>query len=178
MAKVHCQPSGVPLISVWLYEGGEFKFAPQRDWIGDFGKTGDATDGVFGKGTDNVPVPAAGTGYYIVVVDLENETIEVNPATVYGIGDAFGSYDVKKPEYLFTVDNDNKVIKFTDVPAAGDLRMYAAASTLACDWWQAEFIVLSGVIEFRGTGNDQDRVALTAGQDVSLNFKDLTGTIE
>lgn len=177
MIPVHSHPELFWKI-VWLYEGEGFKFAPQRDWIGDFGKTGDATDGVFGKGADNVPVPDAGSGYYIVVVDLENETVEVNPATVYGIGDAFGSYDEKKPEYLFTVDNANKVIKFTDVLAATELRMYAAASTLACDWWQAEFMILEGVIEFRGTGNDQARVAVTAGQDVSLNFKDLTGTIE
>jgi len=39
---------------VWLNEGGEFKFAPQREWNGDdFGSDGeDATDEIYGR--DNV----------------------------------------------------------------------------------------------------------------------------
>ncbi len=176
MIPVHSHPELFWKI-VWLDGAGEFKFAPQRDWIGDFGKDGDPVDGVFAKGTANVPVPVAGSGYYMVVVDLENETIEVNPPTIYGIGDAFGGWDAKKPEYMFTVDNVNKVIKFENVLTATELRMYAGATTLACDWWQAEFMVLEGVIEFRGTGNDQARVAVTAGQDISLDFINLTGTI-
>jgi hypothetical protein len=163
---------------VWLYEGQAFKFAPQRDWIDEFGKDGDSTDGVFAKGSQDVPTPATGTGYYMVVVNLLDETIEVNAPMVYGMGDAFGSYDVKKPEYLFTVDNANKVIKFSGLAAAGNLRMYATATTMACDWWQAEFNIIGGVIEYRGTGNDQEAVPVTAGQDVSLNFKAGTGTIE
>ncbi len=177
MIPVHSHPELFWKI-VWLYEGQALKFAPGREWVGDFGKDGEPTDGVFAKGSQDVPVPEAGSGYYIVVVDLENETIEINPAKVYGIGDVFGGYDVGVEANLFTVDNTNMVIKFTDVPNAGELRMYAAASTLAADWWQAEFIILDGNIEYRGTGDDQERVAVTAGQDVTLNFIDGTGEIE
>lgn len=177
MIPVHSHPELFWRI-VWLYEGQALKFAPGQEWVGDFGKSGDATDGVFAKGSQDVPVPAAGSGYYMVVVDLENETIEVNPAKVYGIGDAFGGYDTGVEANLFTVDNENMVIKFTDVPADGDLRMYAAATTLAADWWQAEFIILEGNIVYRGTGNDQERVAVTTGQDVTLNFMEGTGAIE
>ncbi len=163
------------------------KFAPVLDWNGDFGKTGDATNGVFAKGTENVPPPAT-AGYYMVVVNLEKdaETIEVNPPTIYGIGDAFGSWDAEVAANLFTVDNANKVVNSPAFTADGDLRMYVTASTLkaigtdpAVEWWQAEFIVLSdGTIEYRGTGNDQARTGVTAGQTVSLDFIDGTGTIQ
>lgn len=82
---------------------GAFKFAPGREWKGDFGKTGSATNGVFAKGSDNVDVPAA-AGFYLVVVNLKDETIEVVPAAVYGIGDCFGGYDPAKAENKFNSD--------------------------------------------------------------------------
>jgi hypothetical protein len=163
---------------VWLYEGQAFKLAPGLEWVGEFGKDGDPTDGVFAKGSEDVPVPDAGTGYYTVVVDWDNETIEVNPTKIYGIGDAFGGYDAAVPANLFTVDNENGVITFTDVPVAGNLRMHVSAATLAADWWQAEFNIIEGVIEYRGTGGDQTPVPVTVGQDVTLDFKEGTGTIE
>ena len=156
--------------------------APVQEWNGDFGKTGDATDGVYAKGSDNVPAPET-SGYYIIVANMDKdaETIEVNMAKVYGIGDAFGSWDGET--YLFTAEAD--VLKSPTFAADGDLRMYTTASTFtpvadgpAVDWWQAEFVVLDGKIEYRGTGDDQARAAVTAGGSVSLNFKDGTGTIE
>ncbi len=163
------------------------KFAPQADWIGDFGVnagTG-ATDGVWSKGSDNFP-GVTESGYYMVVVNLETgaETIEVNEPLVYGIGDAFGSWDVAKPEYLFTVDNVNKLITSPAFAADGNLRIFTTASTFtpvgtdpAIEWWQAEFVVIGGTIEYRSTGGDQAAQAVTAGQNVSLNFKDGTGTV-
>jgi hypothetical protein len=164
------------------------KFAPQAEWMGDFGKTGDATDGVFAKGSDNVPPPAI-AGYYMVVVNLEEgaETIEVNAPLVYGIGGAFSddTFTAASAINLFTVDNVNEVITSPTFAHDAELRMHVAASTLkavtddpAVEWWQAEFIVLSGVIEYRGTGGDQARANVTTGQHVSLNFKEGTGTIE
>ena len=45
-------------------------------------------------------------------------------------------------------------------------------------WWQAEFIILNNKIEFRGTGGDQERVNLTAGNyKIDLNFKTGAGSI-
>jgi len=162
---------------VWMKGSGEFKCAPQAAWDGgDFGKTGDATDGVYAKGGDNIPVPAT-EGYYMVVVDLENNTIEITDPKIYGMGNVFGGWDGGDPADLFTVDNANSVIKFDGVPNDGELRMYVAAPTLNCDWWQAEFIVLNDVIEFRGTGDDQDRANLTAGDNISLNFRTGAGSI-
>ena len=176
MVPVHSHPELFWKI-IWLNEGGEFKFAPQKEWVGDFGKSGEADEnGVFAKGSENVSVPGA-TGYYMVVVDFENETIQVTDVKVYGIGDAFGGWDAATEANLFTVDGES--VYFDGVPAAGNLRMHVTASTLACDWWQAEFNIIDGNIEFRGTGNDQTGMpSLTAGQKVTLNFKEGTGTVE
>jgi hypothetical protein len=158
---------------VWMKGSGNFKCAPQAAWAGgDFGREGDATNGVYAKGGTDIPVPAT-AGYYMVVVDLANNTIEIAEPKVYGMGNVFGGWDGGDPADLFTVDNANKVIKFDGVPNDGELRMYVDAPTLNCDWWQAEFIVLNDKIEFRGTGGDQERVNVTAGDNISLNF--LTG---
>lgn len=40
------------------------------------------------------------------------------------------------------------------------------------DWWKTEFIVLDGKIVYRGSGNDQERVKVAAGQKAYLNFTD------
>lgn len=160
------------------------KFAPVAEWNGDFGVSGEATNGVYAKGSDNVPAPAT-SGYYTVVVNLEAETIEVNAPLVYGIGDAFGAWDAATEAYKFTVDNDNKVLTSIPFVADASLRIHVAASTLtqaestnAVDWWQAEFVPIDGVIEYRGVGGDQAQTAVTTGQTVSLDFTTGTASIQ
>ncbi len=173
---------------VWIESGvadAGFKFAPGKEWVGDFGSDGnEAVNGVYNIGTNNVAEPAE-SGYYMVVVNLLDETIEVNPVKVYGIGDAFGGWDAAVEANLFTVDNANEVIFFTGFPEDGTLRMHVSANTLtntdgnAIEWWQAEFNVIDGNIEFRGRGDDQQNIpTVNAGQSVSLNFRTHTGTIE
>ncbi|MCF6183424.1 MAG: SusF/SusE family outer membrane protein [Bacteroidales bacterium] len=89
---------------VWMKGSGTFKFAPQAAWSGgDFGKTGDATNGIYAIGSDNIPVPST-AGYYMVVVDFLNGTIEIADPKVYGIGDVFGGWDTYDLSKLFTVD--------------------------------------------------------------------------
>ncbi len=162
-----------------------FKFSPVKDWIGDFGvNSGDgATDGVWNKGSDNVP-DIATSGYYMVVVNLLDETVEVNAPMIYGLGDAYGNWDAAQAATLFTVDNTAKVITSTATTADGNFRMHVAAATLtngdgnAIDWWQAELAVIGGAIEYRGTGGDQAAVPTTTGQVVTLDFVAGTGTIQ
>ena len=161
------------------------KFAPEMDWGQDFGVNAGAgeTDGVWEKGSDNLP-DVAESGYYMVVVNLLDETIEVNDPKVYGIGDAFGTWDAAQAANLFTVDNTAKTLTSPVFAADGNLRMHVTASTLtnvdgdAVDWWQAEFNVIDGNIEYRGTGGDQAAVPVTQGQTVTLDFTTETGTIE
>lgn len=157
-----------------------FKFSPVKDWNGDFGKSGDAVDGVFSKGGENLTVTEA--GYYMVYVDLKAEKISVTAPEVYLIGKTIGDvWDYAAAAGKFTVDNTAKTITSPAVQA-GELRMYATCplsqlDTPAADWWQMEFIVLDGKIVYRGTGDDQERVAVTAGQKVTLDFNAGTGTI-
>ncbi|PWJ42488.1 SusF/SusE family outer membrane protein [Sediminitomix flava] len=166
---------------VWLEEGGEFKFAPQREWNGDFGGSGDLADGKTAKGSDNITTPGA-SGYYMVVVDLENEEIHVSDSPeVYLIGDAIGSWDKATEAGKFMVEGEEMV--FTgDLTETAELRMYAShpalTATAAWDWWTSEFIVLDGMIEYRGAGGDQDRVAVSTGNyTISLNFKSGAGSV-
>ncbi|MGL1889606.1 MAG: SusF/SusE family outer membrane protein [Reichenbachiella sp.] len=191
MIPVHSNPHLFWRI-IWIENGAAdpgFKFAPAAEWGSDFGVTGDATDGVYAQGGDNVGEPAE-SAYFMVVVNMDTETIEVNTPTVYGIGDAFGNDDTQwesaNENQIFTIDKVNGVISSPAFIADDKaVRIHVTATTLnqfestdAVDWWQAELMVLEGMIEYRGTGDDQTVVSSTTGHKVNLNFKDGTGTIK
>lgn len=180
MQAVHSHPELFWRI-VWMNETGGFKMNSDRAWDGgEFGKTGDAVDGVYEKGGDNVPVPGT-AGYYMVVVDLSKNTVEVTDVKLYGIGNAFGgAWAANDPNYLFTIDNANEVIRFNGVPDNGDLRMHVAASTLNCDWWQAEVNIdpATNEIVYREGGGDPAAFPLISGDDIVMNFKTGLATIE
>lgn len=177
MHPVHSHPELFWAI-VWCEAGVAdvgIKFAPGMEWVGDFGVTGDATDGVWAKGSDNMP-DVATSGYYTIVVDLENNTIERNSPKVYLIGDCVGSWDAGNVDAMFTATATD--LTLTKDLSAGNLRMYVGANTLACDWWQAEFNVFGTEIQYRELGGDQAAVPLTAGNyTISLEFKTNTGSV-
>jgi len=167
---------------VWLFEGGEFKFAPQRAWEGnDFGSDEeDPVNEIYQIGGDNVAVPGE-TGYYMVVVNLETEEIAVTAPQVYLIGNTIGDWDTAIEDALFTVDNDNEVLTITKELEADELRMYAWFDKgWFTDWWQSEFMIFDGEIEFRADGDDQERVNIDPADDytIKLNFRSGEGSIE
>ena len=180
MVPVHSKPDLFWKI-VWLNEGGEFKFAPQKEWSGDFGSDGnEAVDEIFEFGGDNLAVPGE-TGYYMVVVNLETEQIAVTAPQVYLIGDTIGSWDQAVEDALFDVDNENELITITRELVAAELRMYAWFDKgWFTDWWQSEFMIFDGEIEFRGAGDDQERVNIESDGDytIDLNFSTGEGSIE
>lgn len=146
-----------------------FKFCSVREWNGDFATLGQS-DVIVEDG--NLVVKQ--NGLYTVVVDLAGNKVSVKKAEVYGIGDAFGSWDAGTP---FTINEDGTAtITTTAASADGGVRMYTAVE--GADWWRTEYIVLDGKIVYRGNGNDQERVAVTAGQTVTLDFNAGTGVIE
>ncbi|MCA1746055.1 MAG: SusF/SusE family outer membrane protein, partial [Bacteroidales bacterium] len=185
MVPVHSNPHVFWKVVYLEAAGDGIKFAPQREWAGDFGVDAGAgeTDGVYAVGNDNVP-EVTDAGYYMVVVNLLDETVEVNDPMIYGIGDAFDTWDAAQSATLFTVDNTAKTATSPAAIADGDLRIHVAASTLTkdnddpVDWWQAEFSVIDGDIVYRGTGGDLAAVPVTTGQTVTLNFTTETGVIE
>ena len=181
MVPVHSHP-GLFWKIVWLEaETGGFKFAPQQDWVDDFGwDEGDIVDEIYEIGSSDMPAPDV-SGYYMVVVNWEEQQISVTQPLVYLIGETIGSWDTAVEDALFTVDNDNEVITITRELEADELRMYAWFDKgWFTDWWQSEFMIFDGEIEFRGDGGDQDRVNLDeAGEyTIELNFRENTGSIE
>jgi hypothetical protein len=179
MVPVNGQPNLFWKI-VWMEATGGFKFAPQKAWSGDFGqpvKDLAVPSALYDKGGENIPVMGT-AGYYMVVVNLATSKISVRFPQVYLMGNTIGSWDTANAAGLFTVDNANTLINVTKTLSADDLRIYAWHPWFT-DWWRSEFIILSGKIAFRGNGNDQTRVAVTAGSHtVNLNFKTGNATIQ
>lgn len=120
----------------------------------------------------------AADGMYMVVLDLREDLtkISITSAEVYGIGDAFGGFDEDVAGNLFTIDVAAKTLTSPALTADGDIRIYVHHSWIS-DWWNSEFIVIDGAIEYRNDGGDQARVAGTTGQVITLTFDDNTGVI-
>lgn len=148
-----------------------FKWAPKKAWKDDFTELASKSGYTITDGNAFVPAD----GLYTVYIDYPNKKITIEPAKVYGMGDAFGGWDSDK--YLFT--NAGKTTSIVTT-GAGELRMYAGLPTgvKGTDWWSREFIILNGKITYRGKGDDQDRVKVVVGQTVTLDFKAGTGTIK
>ncbi|MDR0412350.1 MAG: SusF/SusE family outer membrane protein [Dysgonamonadaceae bacterium] len=146
-----------------------FKWCNVKDWKGDFFSLG--TDVGFTTRDGNAFVPTA--GFYTVVVDYTVNTITLEPAQVYGMGDCFGGWN--EGQYPFVADG--KVMKLTTTHE-GELRLYAKATAANVDWWRMEFIILDNKIAYRGNGNDQTRVPVAAGKVITLDFNNETGTIQ
>lgn len=121
----------------------------------------------------------ATSGMYMVVLNLRDDMIKfsVKEAEVYGMGDTFGGWDEDVAANLFTIDNVAKTLTSPALVADNNIRMYAQHPWIP-DWWNAEFNVFTGVIEYRNDGGDQDPVAGTTGQVITLMFDDNTGMIQ
>ena len=189
MIPVHSNPHLFWRI-VWLNGTGAIEFSPVQEWNGNFGGTAlvDGISEIVWAGMNAIAVPAT-PGYYMVVVNLEEEKVAVVDPKVYLIGNTVSSWDTANPNALFTVDNANDVVTITKELAADELRMYAwfdvadwftkpFGGGTQVSWWQAEFMIFDGVIEYRGAGGDQARISVTAGEHtISLNFKTGGGVI-
>ena len=154
----------------YFHAGKGFKFCSQRAWNGDFwGLT--ENDG-FTEAGGNCTV--AEDGFYLVHIDMAAGKVHVEPARVYGIGDAFGGWDKAMESAKFT-EVDGKLT--VTVPNSDKLRMYVESAISTSDWWTREFNVIDGKIVFR-TLEELAPVSVTAGQKVTLDFNAGTGAIE
>ena len=151
--------------------GDGFKFNSQTNWTGAFAGL-DTNTGISWDNDGNAIV--ANDGLYMIYVDTENSQLCVETAKIYGIGDCFGGWTEAIDGALFTVDGSKASI---EIPAAGQVRMYAASSIASSDWWTREFIILEGQIVYRGNDGDQARVAVLKGQTVTLDFATGEGAI-
>lgn len=137
----------------------------------------DAEGVVVSDDSGNMKVDAS--GMYIVVLNLRDgeRKVSIKPAEVYGIGTAFGTWDAGVESQKFTVNEAEKTLVSPALISGDAMRMYAAHSWIPA-WWNAEFRVFEGKIDYRGDGGDQDAVTGAAGQKVTLKFDDNTGSIE
>lgn len=155
-----------------------FKFCAEKAWNGDFTNLG--TDQGYTVSEGNCFVPEA--GIYTVFIDLIEKQVAISPAEVYGIGDAFGSnawdFDAEDPVkfqaqdkvMVGTVKNNSTAVRLaTKVVAPGASRWF--------DWWKTEFVYFDGKIAYRGGGNDQERVAVNAGDVLTIDFNAGTVTV-
>ena len=94
------------------------------------------------------------------------------------MGDCFGGWDAGKEENKFVAEGTTLVSPA--LAKEGNVRMYTAAPSVikGVDWWQMEYNVFDGKIVYRAGGDDQDAVAATAGQKVTLDFNAGTGSIK
>ncbi|MGQ1946087.1 SusF/SusE family outer membrane protein [Geofilum sp. OHC36d9] len=146
-----------------------FKWSPVKGWGEDFFELDDSEGYTVADGNAFVPAD----GLYVVYMDMQLGKITIEQASVYGMGDCFGGWGAG--DYPFTIAGDKMTITTT---GSGELRMYAGASVATSDWWTREFIILDGKLEYRGTGDDQERVNVNAGSVITLDFNAGTGTIE
>lgn len=150
-----------------------FKWNSERSWDGSFNelKTGSG----FTTADGNAFVAEA--GLYMVFVDFNANAITIEPAEVFGIGDAFGGWS--SHEHKFEVSGELVTKTLSIEAGAPNLRMYATSKSYHdVDWWRMEFMLFDGVIRYRGNGNDQDAVTVTDGQVVTLDFNKNEGSIE
>ena len=159
----------------WFDASQEFKFCAVKAWNGDFGDNG-----------NNCKVSES--GFYTVFVDGNDRKVEIMPAEVYGIGDAWGgdAWDFNAPEAVKFVP-DGQVMKATVTNNSSAVRLASKVLPSApidgvttgngwIDWWKTEFVWFDGKIAYRGAGGDQERVAVEAGQVITIDFNN--GTVE
>lgn len=157
----------------YIEAGKGFKFNSEKAWGSDFATRATTT----GVTVDGGNCFVAESGVYMILIDLKEDKMAVEPADVYGMGDAFGGWTEAAEAAKFTVAADGKTLEAT-TSASGDLRMYAASSIQTSAWWTREFNVFDGTIVYRAKGGDQAAVPVTAGQKVTLNFNTGVGAIQ
>lgn len=165
---------------IYLHEGEQFKFAPQAGWGDDFGYTGttindEAGANITSSSDGNLVVGKAGW-YLLKVQNGSTKALTVLQPNVYLIGDAAGEWNIADSHKFTVPTTEDGVFESPAFAADAELRM--CVSVDGFDWWQSEFMVFDGKIEYRGRGIDQNRVNVKAGQKVTLNFTAGTGEIK
>ncbi len=140
------------------------------------------------KASDDGNIVVTTGGWYLVVVDMTLNgrnyayNVQFNAPNVYLMGsnapvndwsiadanlfsvpaDADGSF--VSPKFAYDTDGDGGVRACVNIPGH--------------DGWKTEFMVFDGVLKYRATGGDQERVNGKKGQVLKINFTKGTGSIE
>lgn len=174
----------------YLPQGG-FKVNFAKAWDGNergFAQVTAVDNASAGLSDSGGNIGVATAGWYIVVVRTTvegrdvNYTVEVNKPDVYlmGTNAPVNDWSINEAN-LFTVpstpDGDFVSPAFAyDTDGDGGVR--ACVSIEGLDWWKTEFMIFDGVLKYRATGPDQERVNGTKGQVLKINFLKGTGEIK
>ena len=110
------------------------------------------------------------------VINGTDRVVNVLIPNVYLNGNTIGGWDITDAgKFTIPETKDGEFVSPAFV-AADEVRM--CVNFGGFDWWKTEFIVLDGKIVYRGGGNDQERVKVTANQKAYLNFTNGTGTFK
>lgn len=189
MVPIHSNP-GAFWRMVYLEANGELIFNEVKESDGnEFSFTGTTFDGPLkdevNVSDNNGTIKIGKGGWYLLVVRTVIEgrdklyTVEFHEPNVYLTGDAVGNWDQTEAD-LFTVP-EGKDGEFVSpavkaVPGEDGLRMCVKLPDT--DWWKTEFIFFSGKIEYRGAGDDQERITAAVGQKAYLNFTAGTASLK
>lgn len=173
---------------IYCEAGAEIKFNTAKSWDGnEFGYEEDRfpTESVNYAGIEdgggNIKINNA--GWYIVVVTTGIQgrsytyTVEFLPPNVYLTGDATGGWEVFDETTIFTVPADGSG-EFVSPAAKADAELRMCIKLPDIDWWKTEFVILDGIIEYRGGGDDQERTNISAGQKAYLKFLTNEGSVK
>lgn len=162
---------------IYLHADEQFKFAPQAGWGNDFGMEATMDDQAGAEPTDNGGnIQVKNAGWYLLhVVNGSSRTVSFLKPNVYLNGSVAPNSDWSiHEENLFTVPTTEDG-QFVSPAFAADGEVRICVNFGGYDWWKTEFIVADGKIDYRGKGGDQDRVTVSAGQKVYLDFTNGTG---
>lgn len=176
---VYIDDQGVKINTEKAWDGGEKGFS-QITVDGDL--KGEIVDG-------GGNIASSKPGWYLMIVTASVKgrdivyNVQFNQPLVWLMGNVIGSWDECADGWSFDVpatkDGDFVSPAFAGSSAGdadGGVRAYVKVP--GNDWWHSEFMVLNGVIEYRGAGGDQARVSGNAGQRLYLNFSNGTGAIK
>jgi hypothetical protein len=169
-----------------------WKFNIKTSWDGNecgYDKCAELVDNASAGVTrsDDGNIVVTNEGWYLIVIRSSvsgrdiNYVVEVNKPEVWLIGNVTPKADWSELEegMMFEVPTsaDGYFVSpaFANGHAEGS-RAYVKVQGF--DWWKTEFMVFDGKLEYRGAGGDQDRVPVTAGQKLYINFMSDTGKIE
>lgn len=190
MIPVHSAPN-IFWRMVWIDNIG-IKFNNERNW--DNGGIGFGQVTIGGELAANISDKGGNfasekPGWYLMVVTMSISgnklvyNVDFNKPEVWLMGPVTpaGNWDEKEDGCSFDVpatkDGDFVSPAFAHA-ADSDSGLRAYVKIPGQDWWKSEFMVFGKKLVYRGAGDDQERVAVPAGQKMYVNFSNDTGDIK
>lgn len=191
MVPVHSAPN-VFWRMVWVDNVG-IKFNSEKTWndnVVEYDKAvvGGELVGDILKG-DNGNFKSSTPGWYLVIVTMSVSNgkiiynVDFNKPEVWLMGPVTpeAGWAEKEEGCSFEVPatKDGEFVSPAFAHASNeDAGLRAYVKVPGFDWWKSEFMVFNKKLVYRGAGDDQERIVVSAGQKLYINFSNDTGDIK